>query len=191
ERPGAHASGTRTMSGVPASRYETSATTAGPGPLRTGAASGPARRIENQAGTTPKTSSGPKTSSNSKPSKRTTVTSRWLSPTTRRQCRSSDLSCKRVQDSVGTDVPAMHPLGSGSPKSGPVDRVEVDESGVRRTKAARVEVERREVRLEVDMEPLAPHSSCVKRSSADDLGPDPHTLAAAACPRAAQKRQTA
>jgi hypothetical protein len=56
----------------------------------------------------------------------------------------------------------------------------VDEPGVRRRKAARVEVERGEGRLEVDVEPLAACGLRVKCTSSDDLGSYSLALAAAA-----------
>lgn len=72
-------------------------------------------------------------------------------------------------------------LGAESRPSTPAPRrliegVQVDQSCVGRAEPTCIEVEGRKVRLEVDVEPLAPCSLCVTGGAADDLGANPSAL---------------
>ena len=61
-----------------------------------------------------------------------------------------------------------------------IGRAEVDQSRIRATEAARVQVEGRKVLLEVDVEPLASGRLCMMRSPTHDFSPDTTALPAPA-----------
>lgn len=70
----------------------------------------------------------------------------------------------------------------------PISRAEIDQPRIRASEAAGVEVEGRQVWLEVDVEPLASGRVCMMRGPPHDLGADATALPAATRLRIEQER---